>query len=380
MSQLMVTSAVTSAMPINTVNFNWKIENFSAKLKTFGNTGFESPELKVLSHFEGKVHSLKLRVKQDESGYPIQNSPIPIINEGGVNKPVIDFTLVKVEVINTPVYLYFGLAGSLDMNIEGRNFSGGFGALDNADFPIFEQKWVFRNKTALITTTLMFGGGVAIPLRFTGFCMSNRLQTVEMRVKLTIPGLVVNSISHLPIQQTARDIGITRLVSDITSLLIRADEYADFSIICEGRIFPCHEAILRARSPVFDKMFQQEMKEKTTRMMTVEDVGTNTMDAVLEYIYTGNITKEVDNESEIIYIGDKYDIDGLLKLRFQKLPELEDHMVVDILFVADRHDLEDFKKVIMQRIQMNKPKFVKNEYFLEKLRESPDLLLEFFQL
>ena len=179
---------------------------------------------------------------------------------------------------------------------------------------------------------------------------------------------------------TVKDSGATELLSDIESLLSRADEYAVFTISCEGKNFPCHEVILRARSPVIDKMFQQEMKEKHIRKLTAEDVGRNTMDAVREFIYTGEISKKVDNESELIYLGDKYNIDGLLKLCFKKLPEADNKMAADILFVAHRHNLEEFKKVVMKRIHMNKPEFVKDNNFLDKLKQTPDLLLELFKL
>ena len=77
---------------------------------------------------------------------------------------------------------------------------------------------------------------------------------------------------------TVKDSGATELLSDIESLL---------TISCEDKNFPCHEVILRARSPVIDKMFQQEMKEKHIRKLTAEDVGRNTMDAVLEFITLG---------------------------------------------------------------------------------------------
>ena len=87
--------------------------------------------------------------------------------------------------------------------------------------------------------------------------------------------------------QTVKQVGESRLLSDIKALLTSVDNYADFNIVCEGKNFPCHEAILRARSPVFDKMFLQKLKEWTTREMIMEDVKKETVGHLLEYIYTG---------------------------------------------------------------------------------------------
>ena len=50
----------------------------------------------------------------------------------------------------------------------------------------------------------------------------------------------------------------------------------------------------------------------------------------------------MNNESELVYIADKYELPGLLELCFQKLNEVEESMVVDILILADRHKLRGF--------------------------------------
>ena len=204
------------------------------------------------------------------------------------------------------------------------------------------------------------------------FLVADDMETLEMRVQL---------ITLVPREQMVKESGPTKLLADLKSLLNRANEYkSDFSIICSGQNFPCHEAILRARSPVFDRLFQQEMEESTTRKITIQDVNKDTIDAALEFIYTGEITKNVKNVSELIYFADKYDIADLLELSFHKVPGFEDHMVVDILIQADRHGLEYIKNEAIQRILMDKSKFVKDEDFVEKMKQVPHLLLELIQL
>ena len=119
---------MTSAMPINKINFNWKIENFAPMLKTYGTIGLVSPELRVLSGCKGKEHPLQLRLKKDHWPH--------IIKEDGVVKAIKDFTLVQVEVINssTDELWNFGLAGSIDIDMEGVKLSGVFGNAEEAEF------------------------------------------------------------------------------------------------------------------------------------------------------------------------------------------------------------------------------------------------------
>jgi len=66
-------------------------------------------------------------------------------------------------------------------------------------------------------------------------------------------------------------------------------------------------------------------------------------------------------------------------LCLQELPEVEEDVVVDILLMAHKHNLDDIKNVASQRILMDRSKFAKSIYFVKKMKENPDVLLELFQ-
>lgn len=51
--------------------------------------------------------------------------------------------------------------------------------------------------------------------------------------------------------------------------------------------FKAHKALLSARSPVFARMFDSEMKEKETNTVEIEDIEAQTLQELLNYIYTG---------------------------------------------------------------------------------------------
>jgi len=368
---------VTSALlPTNEVSYNWKIENFGKWLKVFGNIGIDSPAFKVTSH-KNEVHLVKIKL-EDETPY----SSLKYMNlkEDDVSRSVEEFMLLKVslqKIVDSgkpPSDDKFPLAGTLDFDLDGKSSSASFG---NQDLDKFEnsESWTFKNLDSKIVykSTSSYSSDI----HPSGFCIARDSGvTLQLKVRLTTPGYVSNSISLVPNDLTVKETGGTRLMADMKSLLSRADEYADFAIICEGKNFPCHEAILRARSPVLNKMFLQKMKESTTRELIIEDVGEDIIDAFLEYIYSGELTKKVENESELIYIADKYSVPGLLEVCFHRFPEIQEDMVVDILILADRHNLEDFKKVAVQRILADKGKFFSDEDFAKKMKMSPQLLFE----
>ena len=164
------------------------------------------------------------------------------------------------SVVNTDG-VKFCLAGSLSIFMLGQNLKGKFGDPVLAQF--VEDNWVFKSsRIYYYYHDSSHGDGEG---ELTGFCVDNATQTLKMQAEITTPGLVTNSVSLVPTESTVKEKGATRLVSDIKSLLDKGEVFSDFRIVCGGLILPSHEAILRARYSVFDKMFQQDLKESTSR-------------------------------------------------------------------------------------------------------------------
>jgi len=370
MSEVWVTSTL---VPSTQLSFNWKIENFSKWLKVFGNVGIESPEFKISDAY-GMIHSLQVKISKYYNVKARQFRE----TESGVEVDMTNFTLLAVTVEKVHNESKFSLAGTLDFVLDDVPSSGAFGKPDQDKF-VHSSNWSIDNPTSKISYVTQSDYG-DYTQTYHGFLVSNDAQTSHLKLMLSTPGRISNVIRTVPHKETFKEIGGERLMADMKSLLSKKEEYADFSILCDKETFSCHEAILRARSPVIDRMFQQNMRESTTRELVIEDVGKDVVDAFLEYLYSGEVTKSVKNESELIYIADKYQVPGLLELCFLKLPEVQENMVVDILTLSDRHMLTDFKKVAMQRVFANKVKFFEDENFVEKLKLSPHLLVELIQM
>ena len=60
-------------------------------------------------------------------------------------------------------------------------------------------------------------------------------------------------------------------------------EYADITLICQGKKFPAHKLILAARSDVFSRMFQhQETKEALSKEVEMRDTDPENVSKFLE--------------------------------------------------------------------------------------------------
>jgi len=370
MAEIWGTRELSSA---NKSVFNFKFENFQRMVKIFGQTGVYSPSFDLIGS-DGRVHTAQLKITQfSHHGFP--RVVISQIHEANISKPVDKFMVIQVDVVNVPDDLM--LAGTLEMVLDQTTK---LGSLGNAEQDEFERgKRRFINKSFLETRIVCVCCKSTYDVPNNVFCVPYNA-VMEMKVDLSTPDSFSSVTSLVPNEHTVKEVGVNRLLCDIKSLLTSVDNYSDFSIVCQGENFPCHEAILRARSPVFDKMFLQKLKEWTSREMIMDDINKETVSHLLEYIYLGGISKKVENDAELIYVADKYHIAGLMEFCLHKLPEVDETKVVDILILADRHNLEDFKKMAMQRILKNKAKFLKDEDFVAKLKEAPHILMDFFQL
>ena len=75
--------------------------------------------------------------------------------------------------------------------------------------------------------------------------------------------------------------------------LLQNDEFSDFKIICQGKILHVHRNILACSSSVFHPMLTNDTMEKQTGQMIIEDMEPDTVEEMLNYIYTGMVKDPV---------------------------------------------------------------------------------------
>lgn len=103
-------------------------------------------------------------------------------------------------------------------------------------------------------------------------------------------------------------------------------KFTDVELIVENKKYVAHKSIL-ARSPVFEAMFQHEMREKYQEVVTINGIESEIFDIILKFLYVG----EID------------DINGIVKFdnNEEKQCKLE-----SILKAADMYQIEDMKVVL----------------------------------
>merc|ERR1712216_732554 len=70
-----------------------------------------------------------------------------------------------------------------------------------------------------------------------------------------------------------------------TDVVVRTDS---------GASFRCHRAVLAARSAVMERMLDSAFKEAADSIIVLREVDDFSVEALLEFMYTGNLKKDAD--------------------------------------------------------------------------------------
>ena len=115
---------------------------------------------------------------------------------------------------------------------------------------------------------------------------------------ITILGLVSTSSVETKEEWTRRSTSIETARPTLNqSLEVLAEDFkksflskemSDVQIKCGDQTFDAHQFVLSARSPVFSRMLQSEMKEKTSGRVILRDTSPDVVSELLSFIYTGS--------------------------------------------------------------------------------------------
>ena len=149
---------------------------------------------------------------------------------------------------------------------------------------------------------------------------------------------------------------------------------ADFILKTGGKSFHVHKAVLGARSSVFRTMFLSGMKEGVEGEAIITDVNEETLQEVLHYIYTGNLSGKDYGIYSLCYAAHKYHLDTLMDLIHGgiKKAELKAEEVAEVFISAETFGKEEFFNVGIEKLRKKK-EMMDDAKFQEMLTKFPKL-------
>ena len=152
-----------------------------------------------------------------------------------------------------------------------------------------------------------------------------------------------------------KEAGTKIFIEDMTKLMGDA-ETADFILKVGNKSFQVHKAVLGARSEVFRAMFLSGMKEGVEGEAIITDVNEETLQEVLHYIYTGNLSGKDYGIYSLCYAAHKYHLDTLMDQICEEIKkaELKAGEVAEVFISSEMFGKEDFFKVGIEKLRKKK--------------------------
>ena len=151
------------------------------------------------------------------------------------------------------------------------------------------------------------------------------------------------------------DVPSNKMLEGIYSLY-NNDVLTDAIIKCGGKEFKVHRVILASQSPVFQAMFEADMKEKHSGVTEVSDATPEAMTDLVTYLYTGTAPNVKTLASELLEAAEKYQLPRLLAMCEKELGNIAEATVIGTLVLADLHSRECLKKVCLEFIRVHSAK------------------------
>ena len=120
--------------------------------------------------------------------------------------------------------------------------------------------------------------------------------------------------------------------------------YADVILVAEKHEFKVHKHMLSACSDVFESMFDQPMRESASNRVEIVDVKANTLQAMVKFIYTGEMTN-CELVADLTVVADKYNIQPLKAACVRELSRsLDARNAVNTLVLAELHCIKGLRE------------------------------------
>lgn len=160
----------------------------------------------------------------------------------------------------------------------------------------------------------IFSCGAAPPLIKTSVVLDPRTGWIPNNTLTLVCTISMPSNMAPTLERPDADLDISR---DLGTLLF-SEALSDLTINVENTRLHAHSQILAARSPVFCQLLEDTpMKSDRTKEVSFNDVGVDTMEHFLRFVYTGSVVPVAlvtdDSASDLARAGQKFEVPALVE-------------------------------------------------------------------
>ena len=128
----------------------------------------------------------------------------------------------------------------------------------------------------------------------------------------------------------------------------------DIILVTEGKEFKAHKVVLVSQSPFFATRFEERWTEHGGNRIDMTDIPTDIMEAILSYMYTGNVTNIAQIAHKLLPKAEQYQLEGLkVSCEEALIKTLTAQTVINNLLLADTHNSQKLKQSCLVFIAKN---------------------------
>ncbi|XP_078490692.1 kelch-like protein 26 [Ciona intestinalis] len=168
--------------------------------------------------------------------------------------------------------------------------------------------------------------------------------------------------------------------SDLLQFIHTSREDGDFNdvMICvDGKNIPASKMVLSCFSKYFHKMFTTEMKEKYKDCVEVNGVDVESMNNLVQFMYTGEISINMDNVCKLLAVTDYLQMQSVKELCIQYLMDATSPQnCFTIQVLAERFNIPVLSENNNKFIIQNYKQVVSNDHFKGQSKEVATMFLQ----
>uniref|UniRef100_A0A0N5CB85 Protein roadkill n=1 Tax=Strongyloides papillosus TaxID=174720 RepID=A0A0N5CB85_STREA len=166
-----------------------------------------------------------------------------------------------------------------------------------------------------------------------------------------------------------------KLTEDVGNML-ESSQFSDCIIRVDDIDINAHKVILASRSPVFQAMFNHEVRESQSNIVEIKDFHIDVVREMLKYIYTDSSPNLEKMAGEVLAIAEKYNLDRLKIMAEQSLcNNLSAENVCEYFVIGEMYSADALKTNCLEFINMNATDVMNSENWNDFVINHP-LLLE----
>lgn len=118
---------------------------------------------------------------------------------------------------------------------------------------------------------------------------------------------------------------------------------SDLEITIGKKKLNCHKIMLACRSPVFQKMFESNMKENLENKLTIEDIDEITFLNFLHYLYQPEVDMPLSKLTiELFRVAIKYLVSSLIQVFFTKFDTvMKKEIAIEVAILLSQTGIND---------------------------------------